>query len=347
VTLAIADQGSFFVGITRTRRAYGTAVSGQMHVQYQVPADRRHPHPVVMVHGGGGQALDFLATPDGRPGWATLFLREGHAVYVVDRPGMGRSPYHPDLGGPVSPPATYEGLVASFAAPGRFPDAYPQARLHSQWPGTGVAGDPALDQFLAGQEPMGGDMAAAQAAMGSAGAELLDRIGPAVLLTHSMGGPFGWLVADARPSLVRAIVAVEPIGPPFLSLPGLGTLEWGLTAVPMTFDPPAATPSELRRELRRAPELGVQVDTFVQALPARRLPNLAGLPVAVVTAEASSHAQYDHAVVEFLVQAGVPAEHLRLADLGIHGNGHLMMLERNSADVAAAIWRWLEARTAG
>jgi pimeloyl-ACP methyl ester carboxylesterase len=340
--LAIAGQGHFFVGVTRRAGPYGTAIAGQMHVQYQVPAEVRHPYPVVMVHGGGGQALDFLGTPDGRPGWATLFLERGYRVYVVDRPGMGRSPYHPDLLGPASAPPAFGGLVASFASPARFPDAYAQARLHTQWPGTGVLGDPALDQFLAGQEPMVGDLVSAQEAMRDAGVELAERIGPAVLLTHSMGGAYGWLVADARPDLVRAIVAVEPIGPPFQELPGLGALEWGLTAVPLTFEPPAASASELRRELRRSSRPGELVDTFAQAEPARRLPNLGGVPVAVVTAEASSHAQYDHAVVDFLVQAGVPAEHLRLAALGIHGNGHLMMLERNSAEIAAAIWDWLE-----
>ena len=45
---------------------------------------------------------------------------------------------------------------------------------------------------------------------------LLDKIGPAILLTHSQSGAFGWPVADARPDLVKAIVAVEPNGPPVL-----------------------------------------------------------------------------------------------------------------------------------
>jgi pimeloyl-ACP methyl ester carboxylesterase len=36
--------------------------------------------------------------------------------------------------------------------------------------------------------------------------------GPAILLTHSQSGTFGWLVADARPALVKAIVALEPSG---------------------------------------------------------------------------------------------------------------------------------------
>jgi pimeloyl-ACP methyl ester carboxylesterase len=338
----IADQGFFFVGLTRAARPYGTAVAGQMYVQYQVPAELRHPYPIVMVHGGGGQGLDYLGTPDGRPGWATLFLREGYAVYVVDRPGMGRSPYHPDLLGPSTPPPTIDGMVAGFAAPASSSAmSYPQARLHHQWPGTGLDGDPALDQFMAGQEPVLLDMALVQEGMRRGGSELLDRIGPAVLMTHSMGAPFGWLVADRRPDLVKGILAVEPLGPAFAEIPGIGSIPWGLTSIPVTFDPPVADPSEFGMELRRAPKPDL-VDCFVQAEPARQLPNLKGVPILVVTAEASWHVQTDWGVVAFLVQAGATAEQLRLEDHGIHGNGHLMMLEKNNAEIVPPLTSWIE-----
>ena len=43
---------------------------------------------------------------------------------------------------------------------------------------------------------------------------LADKIGPFIVLMHSQGGPIGWAIADARPDLVKAIVAVEPNGPP-------------------------------------------------------------------------------------------------------------------------------------
>ena len=57
------------------------------------------PYPIVIVHGGGGQGLDWLARPDGGPGWVTYLLQEGYRVYLVDRPGHGRSPFHPELHG--------------------------------------------------------------------------------------------------------------------------------------------------------------------------------------------------------------------------------------------------------
>ena len=66
--LTIADQGSFWVGVQRVEKPFGLVANGQMFVQYQIPVERRHPYPIVMVHGGGGQALDMLTTADGRPG---------------------------------------------------------------------------------------------------------------------------------------------------------------------------------------------------------------------------------------------------------------------------------------
>ena len=41
---------------------------------------------------------------------------------------------------------------------------------------------------------------------------LLERIGPAVILTHSASGLDGFRVATARPELVESIVAIEPVG---------------------------------------------------------------------------------------------------------------------------------------
>lgn len=341
-TLVIADQGNFWTGTSRRKQENGTVAGPAMFVQYQIPAELRHPYPVVLVHGGGGQGTDYMSTPDGRPGWATRLVQQGFAVYLVDRPGFGRSP-QPPTSAPVPPP-TYEQVAARFSAPASA-GGYPQARLHTQWPGDGEAGDPALDQFMASQRAIVWDMTTTQEAMRRCGAELLDRIGPAILLTHSMGGAFGWVVADARPGLVRSIVAVEPAGPPFAELPGLGGLPWGLTAVPLAYDPPVSDASELVRELRPAPGPDL-TDCYVQAEPARRLPNLTGFPIAVVTAEASWIAQHDHGTVDFLAQAGADVDHLRLEKLGVHGNGHLMMAERNSDEVLGVIVDWLDSRVA-
>ncbi len=55
---------------------------------------------------------------------------------------------------------------------------------------------------------------------------LLEKIGPAVVLTHSQAGVFGWAVSDQRPDLVKAHVAVEPNGPTFFDIKFKGGAEW-------------------------------------------------------------------------------------------------------------------------
>ena len=56
-----------------------------------VPRGRRYPYPILFNSGGGHTARVYDTTPDGREGWLTLFVREGFAVYGVDRPNTGRS----------------------------------------------------------------------------------------------------------------------------------------------------------------------------------------------------------------------------------------------------------------
>jgi pimeloyl-ACP methyl ester carboxylesterase len=337
--LTLADHGFFWVGAERTQTPFGTAVRGQACVEYFIPGELKQPWPLVLVHGGGGQSTDYLGTADGRPGWAYAFLREGYAVYLLDRPGHGRAPNHEACLGPMTPPATYEFISEWFSNPAARPERYQQARLHNQWPGSGIVGDPTLDHFMAGTGPSPADLAVNHLLNQRAGAELLDRIGPSILMTHSAGGPCGWMIADARPRSLKALIAVEPFGPPFVEL-GPNKLIWGLTAAPLSYVPAASSPDQLQRELRPAPRPGT-VACFVQAQPARQLPNLQGYPIVVVTAEASWMATDNHGTVDYLRQAGAQVEHLRLEDVGIHGNGHAMMLEKNSDEIAGALHAWI------
>ena len=334
-------RGFFWVGLERTVHPAGTTVRGPMYVQWEAPVEVRRPYPIVLIHGGGGQGTDWLGTPDGRPGWATYLLQEGYVVYVVDRPGHGRPAFHPDLLGAMGPPFTYEFAHWLFMPPPEGPASHPASHLHTQWPGSGPD-DAVADQLLAGTGPMIADFAAAHALEQSRGAELLDRIGPAILISHSAGGPAGWLIADARPDLVKALVAIETMGPPFLENPAMNlSLDWGLTAAPLTFDPPAADPSELARETH---DVSGGPPMILQAEPARRLPNLARFPISVVAAEASPFIHFDGHTVEFLKQAGCDVERVRLADHGVHGNGHGMMMEKNNREALQVILDWLDRR---
>lgn len=327
----IADQGHFWVGVTYEQRDGQSLVDGsQLYVEYQIPEEQTQPHPVVLIHGGGGQAVDWMSTPDGRPGWRTLLLQRGYAVYLVDRPGHGRSPRHlAEKDGPAGP-----GPMPSAEALGQL-FAGRSDPLHTQWPGTGEPNDPALAQLLASQRQTPFDLGQDHEWMRQRGAELLDRIGPAIVITSSAGGPSGWLMADARPRQVRAIVALEPLGPS-----GPVPLSWGLSEAPITYDPPISSPNELALVNQTAD--GDSSHLTLQADPARRLPQLAEIPIAIVSGERSFANTMDAGTVAYLRQAGCTrVDHLALAELGIHGNGHLMMIERNNDAVLDAVTDWL------
>jgi pimeloyl-ACP methyl ester carboxylesterase len=204
-----------------------------------------------------------------------------------------------------------------------------------------------------------------------AGAALLNRTGPAILLSHSQGGLLPWVIADAAPGKVVAIVSVEPTGPPFQdtvfppTTPGGYTRPWGITDISITYEPALGANETLQWE--RVANNGTKDELatcLLQKEPARRLPNLDGIPVLVETAEASFHAVYDGCTVAFLEQAGVDVE-VRLATLinkrstfitnrssqwmplatkGIHGNGHLQFLEKNSDEIAKVLDEWIRSK---
>jgi pimeloyl-ACP methyl ester carboxylesterase len=343
--LVIAKQGYFFAGGRIDRAIEGAPMVGHMYVEYQIPAKLEHPYPVVMIHGGSQTGTNFTGTPDGREGWAQHFLRKGYAVYVVDQVARGRAAHWLNVHGPVTPPRL-SFVEQRFVAPERF-KMWPQAHLHTQWPGTGQPGDATFDQFYASQVPSVVDFAKQQELNRDAGIALLDQIGPAILLTHSQSGSFGWPIADARPSLVKAIVAVEPSGPPVHDVEFKGAPDWfadatktkisGLGEVPLTYDPPGA-PEFVREEQPDAPDLA---RCWVQKGPPRQLKNLKNIPVLVVMSEASYHASYDHCTVKYLRQAGVNTTFMPLAKSNIRGNGHMMMLEKNNDQIAAAMMNWL------
>jgi len=51
---------------------------------------------------------------------------------------------------------------------------------------------------------------------------------------------------------------------------------------------------------------------------------------------------YDGCTAEYLAQAGVTVEHIRLENVGIHGNGHMMFMEKNGLQIAEdVVERWI------
>lgn len=344
IETSVTRHTMFYVGGSYAGESGKEIMAGQMYVEGWAPAKVKHKYPLVLFHGSGQTATNWMGTPDGRKGWADFFVDQGYVVYMIDQPSRGRSPWQPDTGGPLKM-ANVPFAQRLFTAPETY-NAWPQADKHTQWPsdgkGVGRMGQPSFDAFYAGIVQTLVDNKQTELLVQKAASALLDKIGPAILLVHSQAGLFGWSIADARPNLVKGIVAVEPSGPPFQNATqAVRELPWGLTNIPVTYSPPVSDPAEILIERQAQPDRKDLVQCWRQREPARKLVNLENIPVLIVTAEASYHAPYDHCTSAYLSQAGVKTTFWRLEDLGIKGNGHLMMLERNNLEIAQLLNGWI------
>jgi len=351
----IAREGHFYVGGKYIGEPGKEIMFGAMYVEVFVPHKIRHPYPVIFIGGGAGEtAVTELQTPDGRPGWAYDFVNAGYTVYVMDYPGRGRSLYFPnsDADGKISQPRTSP-LMEEVWSGGRPPSTqestWPQYPKHTQWPGDGPnkgkMGDPIFDEFAKTEIPvvLGGNV---EQYVTDAFIKLLDTIGhPVILLLHSGISTSGWELADARPNMIKGIVAAEPVAPPIENAErgqtGPGRL-WGLTNLAVHYDPPIKEASELQTVKQEKADGPGLIPCWVQKEPARKLVNLENIPVLDVSGEASYHRPYSHCIAKWLNQAGVKTTYVNLEDAGMPGNGHIMMVEKNSAEIAKFLMGWID-----
>ena len=101
-------------------------------------------------------------------------------------------------------------------------------------------------------------------------AELLDRIGPAILVVHSNGGPSGWLAMAARPDLAKGVLAIEPVG-----------ISSELAHL-LTFSPALAPAESLALEPRPPERAGLDPCSLQPAGRLRTVPAFAGKPILFV-----------------------------------------------------------------
>lgn len=270
---------------------------------------------VVMLPGGGCTGECYLLTADGRPGWAHDFVARGYTVVLPDWAGTGRSGYvaDADLTGAL--------VCEGFGALIRHLDA------------------------------------------------------PVVVMTHSMSGAFGWRLIETHGDRIAQLVGVAP-APPGNIQPVAQILAHEADAIEvkgslhqrylLRMDRPFFTdldylPRKLYGEGRRFPKAVLpQMNASRLAVPARLLYerlNVEGSqlkvgdvasfrdkPILVFTGDDDpDHSrEMDGAIVEWLVSLGARAELCYLADRGISGNGHMLMSEDNSAELAGMIMDWLE-----
>ena len=323
--LVLRSRGSFIVGgesVSQTPAQLssftnqpldtgGHVTVNQMYVEYLVPtAD--NGIPVVMLHGATLSGKSYDTTPDGRMGWYEYFVRRGHPVYVPDQVARARSGV--DI-------ATYNEVRAGAQPPTALPNVW---RFADELAWTQFRFGPTFDTaFPDGQFPVDAAAAFSQQAIPdfnavlpapsptiAAMATLAAEVNGAVLLGHSQGGLVPLDAALANPNAVKAMVLVEP---------------GGCRATVFT-DEQIAT-------LATKPILVVFGD------------NLDAQTGTVV----SWRAQYENCQ-QFIARvnnAGGAAEMLHPPDLGIRGNSHMLMQDRNSLQIADLILQWIGRTTLG
>jgi len=174
---------------------------GQMYVEMRIPQNQTHPYPIVMLHGGTRSGTTFTGTPDGREGWAQYFARRGYAVYVVDQPGRGRSGYAEAYG--PSRVADGESAQRRYLQQSKY-KSWPQAHLHTQWPGSGEPDDPVTQQMIGGFLPEIENSPGSNSLPAMRWWRCSTAIGPAILLTHSQAAP------SAGRSRMRGRISSKP-----------------------------------------------------------------------------------------------------------------------------------------
>ena len=265
----------------------------------------------------------------------------------MDIPGRGRSAWNPHLDPKIASAFNAGAIGRLFTSTKDNADGWSSAGKQTQWPGSGKPGDAVFDEFYKTQVQMVEGQEWQQKATQAAGAQLLDRIGkPCVIIGHSAAGPMVPLIADLRPHLTKALVLLEPGGPPFMSSFGVaGRWErpYGVTAAPLTFDPPVVDPAKDIVTKKVKGEDGK--DYYLQAddPEPRQLINLKDKPIIIITGEASYHSPYDHFAAEFYRQAGcTKTEMIHLEQGGMTGNGHMFFMEKNSDAIQSMLTDWIK-----
>jgi pimeloyl-ACP methyl ester carboxylesterase len=269
---------------------------------HRIPTQLTSPTPIVLVHGGGLTGASYETTPDGREGWATYLARKGYAVYVVDAPGRGRSGFNATAinqakaESSVAPlPSNVLMVPTELAWPlFRFGPTNRTAYPDTQFPTDAFAAFGSQGVPFGGATLEGGAMATAPRAL----AALLDKIGPAVVVVHSLAGPFADALVETRPRLVKAVVNIE----------------------------------------------GAHVPTEAQIEAYQGIPVLELFGDHLDSTVFTGRPRYEgrKAVVERInKQQEGKATLVRLPEVGIKGNSHMMMQDKNNLQVADFVLRWI------
>lgn len=331
-TLEVQEQGSFTVGGTvitapgtfdpvkhgafnpANQPSEGQTLHGDhAYVFYQVPVNARKL-PLVFWHGYGQSAKTWETTADGREGFQNIFLRRRFPVYLIDQPRRGRAARSTKSINIVAAPD--DQLWFGIFRMGSGTEFYP---------GVQFSKDPeALNQFYRHMLPNTGpfDLEVNTNAV----SQLFNKIGPAILVTHSHSGGQGWITAIKNLN-IKAIVAYEP-GSGFVfpqgevpdSIPYVGGV-LKATAVPMNDF----------AQLTKIP-IVIYYGDYIPDQPTQN-PGQEQWRAAVIMAKRWRDVVNKH---------GGNVTLIRLPEVGFKGNTHFPMSDLNNVEVADLMSGWLK-----
>ena len=301
------------------------------YTDWFIPTSARR-HAMVLVH--GSSARTYQSTFDGRPGFQTIFLRRKYPVYLVDLPWTGRA-------GKACQEYTWNPVNPTFSARfvwtnriGLWPVNTPISEREF-FPGSAFPRDSAsLDQFFRNQYVEINDTMNVRIET-DALAVLLEEVfaehgAGAVLHTHSSSAARGLLVARKTDKLAGQIIwepSANPVFPEGELPPPIPRADDSLVAVG------TAIPMDEFLKLTTHPFLIIWGDDIPTEPDVANLGPLENRRLLVERYDLFAEAVNGH---------GGDVTILHLPDIGIEGNTHYPMADRNIVQVGAVVMQWLK-----
>lgn len=311
--LVLKAQGSFYLGGERESQTKaelggicppGHVTVNQMYVRYIIPQERTDNTSFVLIHGMHLSGKCWETTPDGRMGWDEYLVRKGHAVYVVDQVGIGRSGFNQKI---------YNGVCVGTVGP-MNQTPFSRKTDENSWTNFRFGtkdGKPVqeaqfpvsrLEEFSKQNIPHIMRLPLPDANYRCL-SELSAEVKDVVLVSHSQSGAFPLETALHSREGIRGMVLLEPGGT------GSGYSD------------------EQIKQLAEIPLLIIFGDN---------LTNETGMPGHVWQNSLNGWSR----LTETINRAGGNATVIHLPDMGIYGNSHMLMMDKNSLQIADIVLSW-------
>jgi hypothetical protein len=313
--LVLAEQGSFFVGGETKRLNVPNAppntepadvTINQMYVQFQKPANAAQHVPVVMVHGCCLSSKTWETTPDGRMGWSEYFVRKNRSVYLADQVSRARSGFDASI---------INSVKAGTTPPSQLPNVL-MASHQTSWTlfrfgptfNTAFPDEQfpvaAADELYKQMIPDVNALLPMPNPTYKNMAALAVQLHGAVLIGHSESGFFPEEAALVDAAGVKGIVSIE-------------------MACTTTMTPP---------------QLAAMAKIPILVMFGDHLGDVQGRFASLWTTNFDTCQKF----VQQVTAAGGDAQLMHLPKLGIKGNSHMLMQDKNNLQLADLILAWID-----